>query len=284
MKKLVKLSVALLACVMLLTSCNKEGKYNPKQKISQIVDSYSYTSALGITHSASIKQVWNWADDHLSYIEYYDANGNKDDIWAFHYDDKDRVDEMNNGYNMFKFEYDGNQLDKVELYNSDGLAEIYTFERDGKTVVKILRSIMDNKSDMIITLNPFAFFLPENAANLVVAKAPANTKGVMTYELIWDGKNVTRIDAAYEGESTSFFWKYDDNVNPFKGLLDRANNFFETIYSENNVIEEISAESGTTTFQYVYDGKYPVKKSWVENSEIGSLGVIPVNRVREFTY
>lgn len=283
MKKLVRLSVIVLACTLMMTSCNKEGQYNPKQKISKIVDSYTYKDILGVSHSTTQSQVWHWAGDHLSYIDYGDDNG----IMAFHYDEKDRVDEMNDGYNMFKYFYNGNLLEKIEFYKSDYLSEIYTFERDGKNIVKIFRKIMNDKSAKSSQMNPFTLFLPENAANLITAEAPANVKGTMTYELTWDGKNISRIDAFYDGEKVSYNWSYDEKTNPFKCLLDRASNFFDVIYSENNVVEEIYTNeknvSETTTYQYVYDGKYPVKKSWADKNVVGFWGITVVH-VRDFTY
>lgn len=253
-----------MVCAVIFAACKKEGQYNPGKKITQIVDTYT-TSANGASLSHSQKQVWTWGGSVLSTIDQYDSNGNNILTMVFQYDESNRISEIaTTSQETFKYTYSGKYLDKMEYYNHETLARTYTFERKGKNIIKVTAT-SPAKENVKMTANPFVYFIPGSAANLLVETSDA--KGAATYELTWDGKNVSQVVANINGATQTIKWKYDSKVNPFMCLLNPAIYSYSTMLSKNNVVEEevtIDGKTTTTTYQYEYDGKYPVKKSYTE--------------------
>jgi hypothetical protein len=264
MKRAFKLSIALMVFAVIFAACKKEGQYNPGKKVTQIV--YSYTATVnGATVSHSQKEVWKWGGSVLSTIDQYDSNGNNILTMIFQYDESNRISEIaTTSEETFKYTYSGKYLDKMEYYNHETLVRTYTFERKGKNIVKVTATT-PAKDNVKMTANPFVYFIPQSAADMLVETSDA--KGAATYELTWDGKNVSSVIANINGTTQSIKWKYDNKINPFMCLLNPAIYSYSAMLSKNNVVEEeltIDGKTTTTTFQYEYDGKYPVKKTYTD--------------------
>lgn len=279
MKKLVCI-LAMGALVLGFASCKKEGQYMPKKKITQIVDTYA-TSAEGVSNTTAQQQIWKWGGDILSYIEYYDYNGNLLTTLVFGYDKDNRIDEIisSTSNESFKYTYSGKYLDKVEYSRNENLICTYTFVRKNKNIIEV-NCATTSKSDVAMVANPFVFFMPEKVAT-ELAKAPT-AKGSSTIKLTWDGKNVVEA-TMNEGEQVhSFKWKYDNKINPFESFLRFGSYTYSEMFSQNNVVEEtesLNNISKTTTFTYKYEGKYPVERTYTENQ-----GELTRTVTRTFTY
>lgn len=255
-------SIALIICALIFSSCQKEGQYMPKKKIHQIVDTY-VTSVEGVSTTTAQMQVWKWGGDVLSYIEYYDHDGNVLTTMVFGYDKDNRVEEITSSSSneFFKYIYSGKYLEKVEYSRNENLICTYTFDRKDKNIIEVNCTTV-SKSDVPMMANPFILFMPENFAT-ALAKAPS-TKGTSTIKLTWDGKNVVEATMNTGAQVQSFKWKYDNKNNPFVDFLRFGAITYSEMFSQNNVVEEtesIDNNTKTTTYTYEYDGKYPVKRT-----------------------
>lgn len=265
MKKVFTLSIALIICALVFSSCKKEGQYLPKKKITKIVDTYA-TSAEGVSNTTAQKQIWKWGGDVLSYIDYYDQDDNLLTTLVLGYDKYNRIDEIisSTSNESYKYTYSGKYLDKMEYSVNEKLICTYTFVRKNKNIIEV-NCTTASKSDVAMMANPFMFFMPEKVA-AELAKAPT-AKGSSTIKLTWDGKNVVEA-TMNEGEQVhSFKWKYDNKINPFESFLRFGSYTYSEMFSHNNVVEEIenhNNNSNTTTYTYEYDGKYPVKRTHID--------------------
>lgn len=263
MKKTFATVLAVFAFALVFTSCTKEGQYMPSKKISEIVHTSSYKTLTGLEISNTEREVWTWNGKLLSYIDYYDANGDRANTSLFRYDDQNRIDEINYGTSTAKYDYDNGLLDEIEVINDNGtLRGKFEFEHKGNRITAIDIVTSGGKSMEALPFNPLRFVLPENAAEKVMECAAA--KGTIRVILTWTGNNVTTIEGSGM-YAFNYQYKYDDKTNPFKGLIDMSENVDLVLFSENNIIHEeitISGSTDITDYSYVYDGMYPVKREW----------------------
>lgn len=287
MKKTFAIMTAVVVAAVFLTSCEKEGQYAPKQKISEIKHIRYHELPSGTTISNNEREVWTWNGKVLSYIDYYDAKEDRVAHTLFRYDDKNRITEINYGSTTAKFDYDDNVIDEIKVLDENG-ATIAKFdlEHKGNTVTSIDVTLNDGKSLTALPFNPLNFFMPEDAANKVMECSRA--KGTTHVTLTWTGKNVTAMElsGAY---NISYKWTYDGKNNPYKGLFDMNALDMGVIFSANNVVRQVLTEGGstfTTDYTYTYDGKNcPVEKSWKSEIFLPEFEVsVPVKCVDEFHY
>lgn len=115
-------------------SCEKEGVYNPKEKISKIYYSDSYTitfddpayTAYNQTGSTGkyAKEVWKWDGKLLKSITYYDEDGDFEHSDVFHYNGK-RLSEIRSHWDgdwnySYVFEYKGKFITSIKEYEDYG--------------------------------------------------------------------------------------------------------------------------------------------------------------------
>ena len=108
MKKIISLSLCVilaLAISLSFTSCNKEGVYNPKKKITAIYYQYPGTAKM-------LQEQWTWDGNLLSKIQYY-YGGTYSHSNIYKYDGK-RLIEVNVDGDIIKFTYDGSKLAKLK--------------------------------------------------------------------------------------------------------------------------------------------------------------------------
>ena len=282
MKKTFALMTVVLVAAVAFTSCTKEGQYNPKKKISEIVFNSSYVETIsGITITDTRKEVWTWNGDLLSFIDYYNSRGERLYTESFRYDDKNRIAEIHNSDQKLVFDYDDNLIDEITYYDShNSIVEKIEFEHKGGKITSIMVEGSDDYGQK--SFNPLRYFLPEDVAETVMKSA---SKGVTHYTLTWTGKNITKMEASGQTNATWEF-TYDDKVNPFKSLFDLFNSGYAMMLSSNNVTRSVYTtdnERSTVDYTYVYDGKYPVKKQY-QTVYSGYFSNYPVNCVYEYKY
>jgi len=285
MKKTFVLMIAVFAFAMVFTSCTKEGQYMPSKKISEIVFSKTYKSPLGTEISRTEREVWNWNGKLLSYIDYYDATGDRSTT-LFRYDDDQRIEEINYGSYTAEFDYEDGLIEEIQITNEYGdLVVKYAFEHKGKTVTAIDINSNGSKSLEQLPFNPLKVIIPENAAKRALQGAA--TKGSSRMVLTWTGKNVTGLDIIGSTKA-SYKWDYDDKINPFKGLYDVEQSRCDLIYSENNVTREEMTDATAVVvenYSYTYDSKYPVLKEWdAQESDPAGLVTLTIHCVNQYKY
>lgn len=287
MKRTFAFMIAVFVTALAFTSCEKEGQYVPKQKISEIKHVRYHELPDGTTISNNEHEVWTWNGKVLSYIDYYNAKEERTGTTLFRYDKDNRIVEINYGSTTAKFDYDDNVIDEIEVVNENGsTVGKFDLEHKGKTVISIDVTLNDSKSMASLPFNPLSFFMPENAADKVLESSCA--KGTTHVVLTWTGKNVTAMELS-GSYNISYKWTYDDKNNPYKGLFDMEGLNMDVIFSANNVVRQVLTEGGstyTTEYTYTYDGKKcPVKKSWESVIYLSEYNVsVPVKCVDEFQY
>jgi len=286
MKKTFALLIAVFVAALAFTSCEKEGQYVPKQKISEIKHTRTYKTPTGTEISRTEREVWNWNGKVLSYIDYYDANDNRTTT-MFRYDNDNRIVEIDYGHATAKFNYDNNLIKEIELTSENGaMISKYELEHKGKTVTAINMTFSAvGKSVTSLPFNPLRLFVPENAANKLLECS--QTKGTTRATLTWTGKNITEMNTSGE-YNLSYKYTYDDKNNPYKGLFDVTTLGMDEMFSANNVVREEVTEGGSTkavNYSYVYDNKKcPVKLTWESTMNFEGVVELPVTCVDEYQY
>lgn len=274
MKKLVLFSLVILI-IAGMTSCQKEGVFNPSQKIEKI-----YVEKGGANVLAKyLSEEWKWNGKLLESITYYNPSGIVIYTNKYSYDDKNRLTTItqNNGTEI-TYTYDGKFLTTIEDKYKDKLMAQSTVEHDGKQISKIVTTYYDAKSTINSALR---FFIPEESIaqlNTATKKAITENQGkggsyTTTMSLTWDGKNVskcdiiTTINGVSNTETTSY--TYDNGKNPVRNFLDLD----YSSLTKNNVLQATTGKN-VLNYTYQYDKHdYPTSQSWKTPSLGGEVEI-----------
>ncbi len=269
MKKLIALTTTVMVFAIFMTSCQKEGVYNPKKKIEKIYGIYE-----GIKE---LEETWTWEKDLLTRVTY----GRGFDYDSYEYNKKQLSkiisyeDDIEGS--SFVFTYEKSKLLKIEEFYDGKLQQVINVEHDGKKIVKlIINDINDNiayksarsqKTFKTIMRN----FVPQPIIDKMIENAlhKANDyKSVI--EFVYDGDNVIKTTMKDMEVEVSIINTYDNYLNPF------YNNFFyggesgsAGAFSKNNPLTAsmttiIDGEkmSINGSYTYVYDGKFPTEVTY----------------------
>ena len=293
---------AAAAALLLFGACQKDGKYNPKQKIAKVYEesSYSYSNYDEYTgewntytdnNPKRLTEEWTWDGKKLSkitFIDYdYDEEGNMvadgQGVANFNYDGSQMTEITTSYGERMTFTYDGKKLQKAELF--DGAATpymTYEFEHDGKKIssmtVTMAEDYYDKKGAKVSRLEHLLLgnIIPQTKSTdqfvcQLHAKAAKSAPSIKI-DLTWDGDNVSKIAAATPGGNATMSLTYDDKNNPFRnfGLMFGYYGESETgveFCNKNNitkmVISDIDGDSDEENYTYTYDGNWPVTRTSV---------------------
>lgn len=287
------------AALLLFGACQKEGKYNPKEKISQVSEEYSYEHSSydeyaeeWNTYTEStpkhVSEKWTWDGKKLTQIAYinydYDSDGNLvpdgQDVMNFTYDGS-QLTEINSSHGeRMVFTYDGKKLQKAEYFDESTTPVVsYEFEHNGKKISAIIMTMSDvlfkkspsvNRMERLLLGN----IIPqtkstEKVLNSLRTKATKAATSVRM-ELTWDGDNVSKITAATPYGNAAMSFTYDDKNNPFKGFVLMFGFYGESetgveFCNKNNitksVLSDIEGDTEEENYSYTYDGKWPVTRT-----------------------
>lgn len=270
MKK-ITLFMTLLSFAIAITSCNKDGVYNPKEKIDKI-----YVDNGAGKH---LSEDWTWDNKQLKTIDYYSDN-TIDYTETFIYSDNrlSQVDNQNDGETA-KFTYDKRHLQQADFYKNNVLYMSCLFEyADNKlSDIKVALTDTDKGLNTKGVANPLNYVLPKQTAQYIDNVIKENpTRGTIYFEVdfAWDGNNVSEIGIELNDEySVLYVFEYDDKLNPFRNFLN--SDLEETLYghgvykSRNNVtaytlIEAAMGFSFTEShfISYTYDGRFPATRTF----------------------
>lgn len=286
---------AAAAALLLFGACQKDGKYNPKEKISNVSEEYCSVSSYfsgeeWVTDSSitpkHVSEQWTWDGKKLSQIAYigydYDDQGNMvpdgQDLVKFNYDGSQMTEVTTSYGERMTFTYDGKKLQKAELY--DGAATpymTYEFEHDGKKISSMTVTMDEEyyakKGTRVGRLEHLLLgnIIPQTKStdkfvSQMHAKAAKSTESVKM-DLTWDGDNVGKITAVTPYGNATMTLTYDDKNNPFKNFGPMFGFYGETetgveFCNKNNitkmVISDIEGGSDEENYTYTYDGQWPV--------------------------
>ena len=262
--------MTLLSFAIAITSCNKDGVYNPKEKIDKI-----YVDNGAGKH---LSEDWTWDNKQLKTIDYYSDN-TIDYTETFIYSDNrlSQVDNQNDGETA-KFTYDKRHLQQADFYKNNVLYMSCLFEyADNKlSDIKVALTDTDKGLNTKGVANPLNYVLPKQTAQYIDNVIKENpTRGTIYFEVdfAWDGNNVSEIGIELNDEySVLYVFEYDDKLNPFRNFLN--SDLEETLYghgvykSRNNVtaytlIEAAMGFSFTEShfISYTYDGRFPATRT-----------------------
>lgn len=288
------LFLAFVCVAMLFSSCNKEGVFNPKKKISKIYKYSSYSiNGNTTTFDKSLSEVWTWNKNNtLAKIEKYDGN-NIVGTETYTYDKKRivRVDgtETSPYYLIYRieFKYSGKELSEVAFYEGNDLTTTLKFTHQNGKVTK-MESVFES-NDIDKSMRALRHLVPEqfymnlektHEKNPSKYNAKDENDHTVTWEATWDKDNINKIVitekyGAFEIEVTTMEYKYDSNNNPYYGFLsgDIGEQSGANYFSKNNITQmttqyqqsnnEISDNSTeTVNYTYTYTGKFPLTCSY----------------------
>ena len=286
MKK-ITLLIAVLALGVFFVSCNKEGKYNPKNKIDRIYQSSSYKYE--VNHEGNweteedgstpkhVREIWNWDGNVLKSISYYNSDGSMEYTEDYGYDGKrlvsiSRLDREQH----WELNYEKGKLSTMDLYDGTNKAISYEFIRDNGNISEIKISVVGGEKSAVTRapMNALRFFIPAaNTESMMMAMAKINerhtTKNAFTYsiKLEWDGKNISKTTYELGAYKEAYEFTYDEKLNPFYGMFDIEQYDAQGMLSKNNVTRYVSRDSDNDiderNYTYTYSGKVPSSRSYV---------------------
>ena len=270
-----RLAAMLLGLLVLtsLSSCTKEGVYNPKMKIQRAY--YSSTST-----EKYLGESWNWDGKLLKSIDHYQTNGTIYRTEDFTYDGNRlvRVDNHSNS-EYVTYNYDGKVLKSADYYYKGSLeiSTAYTYDK-GKLTKMVVTDYDAKKSKMenhlLNAILPFQSEVVEVVSKFMAEASARRTEKYVytgTLQFTWDGDNVSKITCTSELGSETYFvtlaMQYDSKNNPLKGFHDLYSDTYyveDKIWSKNNVTKLITEASfdivdGAIDYIYQYnDNDYPI--------------------------
>ncbi|MCR4813022.1 MAG: hypothetical protein K5867_10575 [Bacteroidales bacterium] len=284
--------MAAAAMLLATVSCTKEGVYNPKEKIADIHQSVLYTTTSSYagtnvtetdTTPKHMTEKWDWDGKLLSSISYYSYNRTtKESEFSYKlsmtYDGKKltKVAESNETYTVYS--YDGSLINKMEEFYEGKLVRTYDITHDGKKIVKIVVTHVDEEGLTKSAEYALGMLLPSSRALDILRRSSKDgASNTQTIDLTNDGGNVTKMVMTFGNETYTAEFTFDKKKNPFYGCYANMGDGGVSFLNENNVLTEKTTwaqngsadESETTTYTYEYDGKYPVSVSYSNTSSQG---------------
>lgn len=254
-----------LGAVTLLGSCEKDGIYNPKEKISKMYSDYTKSDN---TVEKQLREDWHWDGNKLESIDYYrpvvagDNRGDNEFYYTaeFKYKGK-RLQEIKQGNYTFNYYYDGKHLSKVEVFHESELSEERVFSYDGNQLIKSITTgslitrpgppdsdKIDNnlhKSILDLTIGAHVTFPLYNKKIQEKILTLQNKENTLPYIIIchydYNGDQLVKIYAEFfldnnPSSKEEYTFRYDNKKNPFQYDLSAA--YFplnSTWIEENNI-------------------------------------------------
>lgn len=291
MKKIVFYATVLAAAALMGACTEKEGMFNPEEKIAHIYQSnrlvmemYNDATATWDTvqqevSPKTLKETWSWDGNKLEKIELYSDNGEKKSTLEFTYEKK-RVSRIEDAVEFVTFTYKDKNIEKAEVFYKDINPlvpyDVYTFTYSGDKVVKI--EVVSRGSQKGLNAHGdvervlLQALLPDTrVAERILASRHGVRKGEERQEIVleWNGNNISRMTIK-EGETAmSAAYTYDDKRNPYSHFVATvcgiAGSELMAFANENNVTKMVLSVTGgetdeveqTTDYTYTYTGEWP---------------------------
>jgi len=280
------LYVLLLTLCVSFNSCQKEGVYNPKQKICKI-----YTEVED-WEGKFLLQEWTWDKDLLIKIDNwgltFEDGEDYPEIYGtdhFYYEKK-RLIKIDHGDGFYsKISYNGSDYDKMETFDNSGsivMSASYTYKNNKVSNISLTLKT-EGVFEKTVQAKLFSFFLPKELISKTF-KSFENTKksnGIdemnINLDYTFHGDNIKVIDVLYSYMGINFatakvtYVSHDTKQNPFYKkfqmvVVPNAGIGMVNLESKNNPLEvvttyseELEIETITVKFSYTYDGDFPVE-------------------------
>lgn len=278
MKKYGFLTTVCVIFALIFTACDKEGVYNPKQKISKIYAQYYY-GLEKITPPKELAETWTWDKNLLVKIAYR-TDGQSYDV--FEYDGK-QISKIKNYYDgelegYLTFTYEKSKLKKAEYFYESTLSLLAEITHDGDKITKVkvteyYDDIEEEEEEYFAknftykdkAFRLMHFFIPGQKKHLLHKNLHKSETYSYTIDYVYNGDNITSEKWIYEDATDFTTYTYDDKLSPYYNLINYAESLAT---SKNNILtmkQQLSydgeSDEFTGTFTYEYDGKWPVKST-----------------------
>ena len=272
--------------IALFASCNKDpdGVYNPAKKIHKIYE-------VNDVYGTYVSEVWNWNGNQLASINRYDHRGDLYATNTYQYDG-DRLITIRNISSYATLNYKENKIDCINVYLTGKNAPIavYSFQYKGNKLSHLLTIVDDNQFSLLdkkSLVNPLKFILPEVCASVekLIEKSENESKGevTITMDFTWTGKNITSVEtnmvSDHSASSDVTKCTFDHKQNPVEGFLGSLFGSGNLYCNQNNLLSATTTSFGTpfltTTYDYEYEGNYPVKMTVTTTYQDLYEGIIP---------
>ena len=299
MKKFTLL-IAVLALGLFFVSCNKEGQFNPKNKIDRIGVSATanyefYQNSAWVSQGTEnlpryASEIWNWDGKQLKSISHYESDGELSYTENYEYDGK-RLSKISWGQaGYFTFTYDHGKISTIDHFEGTEKRETYVFTHEKGKISRISVTDYDaTKGEGFdpMPINAFRFFIP--SANMaafteMMAKlySQMRMKDVRTWtmDFEWDGKNIKKMTVLSGNYTANYNYSYDNMFNPYSGLFDISEYDCGKVMSKNNITRLVADNSNNEhverDYVYTYDGKVPTMQtnSYTETAASGASRVV----------
>lgn len=265
--------------LLLATSCEREGVYSPKKRISKIyVDDGS---------GRKLDQTWTWKGRQLQSISYRSGTSEL----RFQYNGKQLISITQLGDNMyylFHYNKNGQRLDSLDVYvdklnqnpnvrhyahydfsyNDEGLISGY------EEVIYYIGQSKEDEQALAMVLQCAVPGLPEVAATRLAktSTSPNKSDEWIRYSasFSYNGENVTEcLISMKDGYEYSYTFTYTDYLNPYYKFFQTASFGSSNLYSR-NLVKTCHYEKHLTSeptidhyedmeYQYETEDQYPVK-------------------------
>ena len=292
MKK-ITLMVAVLAMGLFFVSCNKEGQFNPKNKIDRIglsatvnyevLSNNVWTNQGTQEISRYASEIWNWDGKLLKSISHYNTAGELSYTENYEYDGN-RLSKIQWGNSWYyTFEYEKGKISTIDEYNGTEKKVSYVFTHEKGKISRITVTNYDASKGASepMPMNAFRFFIPNanfEAFMEMMGKmySEMNTKSIETWtiDFEWDGKNIKKMTYLSGNYTAKYNYEYDNKYNPYCGLFDISDYDYGMVMSKNNITRLVADNSNNEhverNYVYTYDGKVPEMQTCTYNETVSS--------------
>ena len=285
MKKINQILGLVLTCcvVFAFTSCQKDGMYKPKEKITQI----SLQTNGGPTE---VVEQWTWEKGLLTQINYVDDG----DVATFTYNGKQVSEITTKSGQKMTFAYDGKFVTGCTITSDGEMVAEYTFTHNDDNLISGIEAKFSTDFDLktsrlIKMLNRIITPGIAEQQNSFYLKE----KGVytMTQTFTYEKSNIISSNTKYStgGVYDATYTYYTDYMNPFYHLL----SYFTDGFSKNALSESVTTNNIISTqvdkLKVTYptvNGKYPTQATYSYSTEhhIGDLNNTYQNDIDNYFY
>jgi hypothetical protein len=213
--------------IFAFTACEKDGVYNPKQKIKR--------TYVVVESTKSLSSEWTWNKNQLEKVDHYGGGGQV--TWTERYVyEKNRIvkveeSSLESTYSYYQITYDGSHYKKIEYYLGTQLATLLEFEYSGKKISKV-NVTMTYSGEFKIKENGFLSSIISKEVISSMAKLAKKQKGSKDNSITgsisykYDGDNVKEIVSTYS------YYDEDDDVIITRLFMSIKNNLLHIVFQE----------------------------------------------------
>lgn len=298
-KRLFSMSMIAILSLAVFTSCNKEGVYNPKKKISSIAYTEKEYLLGNLVHEDSyMREDWKWDGKKLSQVLYtysYDYIDIENENITFKYDGK-QVIEINCNGTIYSLSYKKNKIDEItySTFHYDYVVSVderdddkitkmtTTYTRKNSGDKKAMEKELKNMTNLLSLLGADILRIPieksfEKNKNFI-HESKGQVDQICHFE--YDDDNLVKFRMEWGGLEDIILYTYDNKTNPFYGCPNISEEYFLTLFSfSKNNPTSIIIDEDAIVVENEYDGNWLKKQTFLINDAIYKYEMI-----REISY